>query len=165
VFARPGLWFLLVLGAVAVVLWLKFPRKAMPPAPTAIPVQPVAAPAPAPVAAPDAPPPKHVPARRARPRPSSGSPGNAAIIAVIRNNQTGVRMCYERALKRNPRLIARMDVQVSVSSAGVPERVSLAGLADGALGECIRNVIKTWQFPRHPGEYETEFPLRLEQGY
>jgi hypothetical protein len=164
--ARPGLWFLLVLGVIAYVLWQRFPRKATPPERATVSAPaPVAAPAPQPVAAPESRPPARSISRRPRPRPSGGSPDNAAIVAVIRNNQTGVRMCYERALKRNPRLAVRLEVQVSVSSAGVPERVSLGGLSEGALGECIRNVIKTWPFPRHPGPYETEFPLRLEQGY
>jgi hypothetical protein len=151
--ARPAFWLLLLaLGLLAGALWLLYPRKAPPPiaAPTAAP-PPAARPAPR-------------PARRPRARRSGGSPGDADIVAVIRRNQTGVRMCYERALKRDPRLSVRLDVRVNVSAAGVVERVSLDGLPDGVpLSNCIRNVIKTWQFPGAPAAYDTAFPLRLEK--
>jgi hypothetical protein len=159
--SRPGFWFVLVLGGLVFGLWQLFPRKAPQPGrattaelPPAAPSQPrpVATPAPRPIA------------HRPRPRPRGGSPDDAAIVAVIRNNQTGVRMCYERALRSNPRLSLRLDVRVNVSPDGVPERVSLDGLPGNAiLADCIRNVIKTWPFPRQTAAYETEFPLRLQQ--
>jgi hypothetical protein len=154
--SRSGLWLLLLvlaLGALAVAVFL---RKKTPPAEkqaTATESEPVAAPT------------KRPKPRRARPPRASGSPADAAIVDVIRRNQTGVRMCYERALKRDHGLSLRVDVRVNVSSAGVVDRVSLDGLQDGVpLANCIRNVIRTWRFPAASAAYETAFPLHLQQG-
>ena len=154
--SRSGFWLLLLvlaLGALAVAVFL---RKKTPPAEkqaTATESEPVAAPT------------KRPKPRRARPPRASGSPADAAIVDVIRRNQTGVRMCYERALKRDHGLSLRVDVRVNVSSAGVVDRVSLDGLQDGVpLANCIRNVIRTWRFPAASAAYETAFPLHLQQG-
>jgi hypothetical protein len=154
--SRSGFWLVLLvlaLGALAVVMFLRT-RKTPPPEQqaTATEPQPVAAPA------------KRPKPRRARPPRASGSPADAAIVDVIRRNQTGVRMCYERALKRDHGLSLRVDVRVNVSSAGVVDRVSLDGLQDGVpLANCISNVIRTWRFPAASAAYETAFPLRLQQ--
>jgi hypothetical protein len=155
---RPGFWLLLlVLAALAYGVKVLVLDKRPPPPPP-----PVTTADPAPVAAPE----KRPPVRRARPRRTASASGdaNAEIVDVIRRNQTGVRMCYERALKRDPRLSLQIEVRVNVSAAGVVDRVSLDGLPEGApLSNCIRNTIKTWQFPRGPAAYETAFPLRLQQ--
>jgi hypothetical protein len=152
--ARPAFWLVLLvlgLGAVGVVMFLRQRDKTPPPV-TAEPV----------VAAPAQPPP---PVRRPRPRRGGGGPSiDAEIVATIRRNQSGVRICYERALKRDARLRLRLDVQVSVRSTGAVEHVSIDGPADPPeLTACIRNVIKTWQFPSAPEAYRSAFPLRLQQ--
>lgn len=107
------------------------------------------------------------PARRRRARRAGGASAgggsiDAQIVATIRNNQTGVRMCYERALKRDDGLALRVDVNVRIRSTGAVEQVSIDGPAAPALATCIRNVVMTWQFPRAPEAYETDFPLRLQ---
>ena len=156
--ARPGFWLLLVvLGGLAYGFW-RWDRSKPPPAdqPTTVEAQPVTAPPPRPKV------------RRPRPpRGGGGSANDAAIVDVIRKNQTGVRMCYERALKRDPRLsLLRLDVRLNVSAAGLVDRVSLAGLQDSALlSNCIRNTIRTWKFPPATARYETAFPLHLHQGH
>lgn len=151
---RPAFWLLLlVLGALGYGLHTWKKHKPQPE-----PAQ-VAAPEPQPVAAP----PQRPKVRRPRPARASGSPADAAIVAVIRKNQTGVRMCYERALKRDPSLSLQLDVRVNISAAGVVDRVSLDGLAEGPLYNCIRNTIRTWHFPPASAGYETAFPLRLQQ--
>jgi hypothetical protein len=71
-------------------------------------------------------------------------------------------MCYERALKRNSGLDLRLDVHVRVRSTGAVEQVSIDGPADPALTSCIRNVVKTWQFPRAPEAYRSTLPVRLQ---
>jgi hypothetical protein len=102
------------------------------------------------------------PARRRRARRASGGSIDAQIVATIRNNQTGVRMCYERALKRDDGLALRIDVSVRIRSTGAVDQVSIEGPAAPALATCVRNVVKTWQFPQAPEAYETAFPLRLQ---
>ena len=102
--------------------------------------------------------------RRATPCPAPGGASaeggsiDAQIVATIRNNQTGVRMCYERALKRDDGLALRVDVNVRIRSTGAVEQVSIDGPAAPALATCIRNVVMTWQFPQGP---EAMRPLSL----
>ena len=102
--------------------------------------------------------------RRPHTRPESAAL-NRDIFATVRDNQSGVRICYERALKRDHGLAARLEVQVSVLPTGAVERVAVGG-ASGApeLTSCIRGVVKGWKFPHAPQAYSTAFPLRLQQG-
>jgi hypothetical protein len=104
------------------------------------------------------------PSRRPRTRPGR-APLNRDIFATVRENQSGVRSCYERALKRDHRLAARLEVQVSVLPTGAVERVAMGGASGAAeLTSCIRRIIKGWKFPQAPQAYSTAFPLRLQQG-
>jgi hypothetical protein len=123
-------------------------------------------PGPAVVPAPAAPA-REMPSHRSR-RPHTrpeGSPLNRDIFATVRENQSGVRSCYERALKRDHRLAARLEVQVSVLPTGAVERVAVGGPSGRPeLTACIRGVIKGWRFPPAPQAYSTAFPLRLQQG-
>jgi hypothetical protein len=158
--ARPGFWLLLVmLGGLAYGIWRWHGIKP-PPAeqPITAEAQPVTAPPPRPKV------------RRPHP-PRAGSDlvtetrGND-VASVIRKNQTGVRMCYERALRNEPRLsVRRLDVRLNVSPAGLVDQVSLAELPDAApLSTCIRNIIRTWKFSPAPAAYETAFSLHLQPG-
>jgi hypothetical protein len=161
--ARPGFWLLLVmLGGVGYGLW-KWNGIKSPPV-----VQPTAAEA-QPVAAPSPPRPK---VHRARPPRAGGGvaadPGikQVSIAEVIRRNQTGVRMCYERALKRESQLsVLRLDVRLNVSAVGVVDKVALSDLPGSAqLSNCIRNTIQTWKFSPATAGYETTFSLHLHPG-
>jgi hypothetical protein len=153
--ARPKFWLvLLALALLAFAGVVVIGRRSEKPTPSPVVTsEPVVAPAASP------------PVRRARPRPrrSAGPSIDAEIVATIRRNQAGVRICYERALKRNDGLTLRLDVQVGVRPTGVVEQVSFDGPAGApGLTSCIRNVIKTWQFPRAPEAYQSSFPLRLQ---
>ncbi|HEY0714037.1 MAG TPA: AgmX/PglI C-terminal domain-containing protein, partial [Polyangia bacterium] len=159
---RPGFWLLLLLlGGVAYGLWRW--KRVSPPAAEEVATaeaEPVATNSP------------RSTVRRQRPRRSSAPANNTAAspapandaAVVIRKNQSGVRMCYERALKRDARLShLRLDVRLNVTAAGVVDRVSLAGLPDGTmLSNCIQNTIRTWKFSPVAGGYETTFSLHLQ---
>jgi hypothetical protein len=156
--ARPALWLLLLGGALVVVAAVVFTRRADEASPvTAAPAAVPATPAEAAEA---------TPIRRARPRARrvGQQPLDAEIVATIRRNESGVRICYERALKRDAGLTPRLEVQVSVTPAGAVEHVSIDGPPrTRELTGCIRNVVMTWQFPRAPEAYRSTFPLRLQR--
>jgi hypothetical protein len=160
--ARPAFWLLLVaLAGLAYGVW-RWERIKSPPAErtTTAAAPPVTAPAPP------------VKVRRVRPPRAAAVPAkdpdikSVAIVDVIRKNQPGVRMCYERALKREPLLsVRRLDVRLNVSAAGVVDRVSFGDLPDEAvLSNCIRNTIRTWKFSPATAAYETTFSLHLQPG-
>jgi hypothetical protein len=161
--ARPGFWLLLAMLGALGYGFSKWDRsKPAPPVdqPTTAKAEPVTAP------------PSRPKVRRPRlPRAGSGSAPDpaikdVAIVDVIRKNQTGVRMCYERALKREPNLsLLRVDVRLNINPAGVVDRVSLGDLPESALlSNCIRNTIRTWKFSPATAGYETAFSLHLHPG-
>jgi hypothetical protein len=165
--ARPGFWLILVLLALAgygIKVFLSR-QGAEPTPPASPPAEAAAAPAEQPVTA---------PARRKRavrsrpkapPQPSGqGQANNGEILATIRRNQGGVKACYERALKRDPNIASRLDVQVRIQATGAVENVDLGGsIGETELGACIRNNIKNWRFPEAREGYGAQFPLILVQ--
>lgn len=165
--ARPGFWVILVLLALAgygIKLFLSR-KPAEPSSPVSPPAETAAAPAEQPATAPV----RRKRAIRSRPKapaqPSGqGQANNGEILATIRRNQGGVKACYERALKRDPNITSRLDVQVRVQATGAVENVELGGsIGETELGGCIRNNIKNWRFPEAREGYGAQFPLILVQ--
>jgi predicted Zn finger-like uncharacterized protein len=91
-----------------------------------------------------------------------------AIADVIRRkeNQAGLKTCYERALKRDGRLRAgRLDITVSIGPMGSVQKVQVNGSADFMIIEgCLKEAIRHWRFPSNSEEYATSFPLILQGG-
>jgi len=109
--------------------------------------------------------------RPSRPGPSGGEGrgiSQTQISEVVRNkeNQSGLRTCYERALKRDGRLrTGRLDITVSIGESGTVQRVQVHGPADFMIIEdCIKSAIRHWRFPANAEEYATSFPLILQGG-
>jgi hypothetical protein len=119
----------------------------------------------------------HVTERRVpvqMPSQSRGSPtagkevSQAQIGAVVRSkdNQAGLKTCYERALRRDGRLrTARLDITVSIGEGGTVQRVQVHGPTDFLIiDSCLKNAIRHWRFPANAEEYATSFPLILQGG-
>jgi predicted Zn finger-like uncharacterized protein len=108
-------------------------------------------------------------ARRGRSGSSGGGAiSQAQISEVVRNrdNQSGIKTCYERALKHDGRLrTGRLDITVSIGESGTVQSVQVHGSADFMQIEgCIKNAIRHWRFPSNGEEYATSFPLILQGG-
>jgi predicted Zn finger-like uncharacterized protein len=119
---------------------------------------------PAPVVTPDQ-------SRRSRSGPSGGAVREVTQSQLHefvkgRENQAGIRMCYERALKRDSRLrTGRLDITVSVGATGVVQNVQVHGPSDFLIMEdCVRNTIRHWHFPPNVEEYATSFPFIMQGG-
>jgi outer membrane biosynthesis protein TonB len=98
------------------------------------------------------------------PRPVS----QAQISEVVRKkeNQAGLKTCYERALKRDGRLrTGRLDITVSIGAMGTVQRVQVNGAADFmVIDKCLKEAIRHWRFPASSEEYATSVPLILQGG-
>ena len=83
-----------------------------------------------------------------------------------KENQAGIRTCYERALKRDSRLrTGRLDITVSVGASGVVQNVQVHGPSDFLIiQDCIKNAIRHWHFPANVEEYATSFPFIMQGG-
>lgn len=108
-------------------------------------------------------------------RPPSGPSGGAGraiseaqISEVVRSreNQAGIKTCFERAAKRDGRLrTGRLDITVSIGESGVVQHVQVHGSSDFLIiDSCIKTVIRHWRFPANVEEYATSFPLILQGG-
>ncbi len=76
-----------------------------------------------------------------------------AIAAVINRHLSEVRFCYEQGLQQKPKLSGRLSMDFLIGPSGV---VSSAKVANSSLNHarvegCIRDRLKTWNFPRPVG--------------
>lgn len=88
------------------------------------------------------------------------------ISAVVRdkNNQAGLKLCYERALKLGGQVHSgRVDVTVSIGASGVVKNVQVRAPVELSMVEgCIKNAVRRWAFPNSVEEYGTSFPVILQ---
>lgn len=106
--------------------------------------------------------------KRASASPQARAISQSQISDVIRKkeNQAGLKTCYERALKRDGRLrTGRLDITVSIGPMGTVQRVQVHGSADFmVIDKCLKGAIRHWRFPANSEEYATSFPLILQGG-
>ena len=75
------------------------------------------------------------------------------IAAVINKHLSEVRYCYEQGLQNKPHLAGRVAIKFLIGAKGL---VTLAQVDNSSLGHekvegCIRDRLKTWNFPRPEG--------------
>ena len=76
----------------------------------------------------------------------------SAVRAVVTQQQSAVRACYERALKRNNFLQGNVTVSLRVQPDGSVEGVRVGGsLGDSEVFSCVRRLATGWQLPRPRG--------------
>lgn len=88
-----------------------------------------------------------------------------AIAKVVRRRRGAVKNCYEKQLKRNPKLSGKVKVQFTILESGrVREaRVVQDSIGDPAVGKCIVRNVKRWRFPRPDGGSVTvAFPFLFQ---
>ncbi len=97
---------------------------------------------------------------------AGGGISESMISAVVRkkDNQQAIKICYERALKRDERLKSgRIDVTASVGMSGMVKAVQLSAPPEFSTVEgCIKMSVKRWAFPANSEEYSINFPLILQ---
>jgi predicted Zn finger-like uncharacterized protein len=103
---------------------------------------------------------------RASPSAQGGGdgPSEAMINSVVKKNQTTIKSCYERALKRDDRLRSgRIDVTADLGPSGTVKAVAVTAPPEFVTVEaCIKTAVRRWAFPVAPHEYRVEFPLILQ---
>ncbi len=102
----------------------------------------------------------------ASPQPRVISQSQISEVIRKKENQAGLKTCYERALKRDGRLrTGRLDITVSIGPMGTVQRVQVHGSADFmVIDKCLKGAIRHWRFPANSEEYATSFPLILQGG-
>lgn len=73
----------------------------------------------------------------------------SAVAAVLRRGMRGLKGCYQRALKRNPKLQGKIAVILTINATGKVIRVEIDKdtVGDSAVNSCIKSYAKRWRFP------------------
>ena len=76
-----------------------------------------------------------------------------SISKVVGRRKGAVKSCYEKQLKRNPKLAGKVKVQFTILESGRvgSTRVMEDTTGDPAVGKCIANAMKRWRFPKPDG--------------
>tara|TARA_B110000467_G_C18129313_1_gene372388 strand:- start:153 stop:665 length:513 start_codon:yes stop_codon:yes gene_type:complete len=71
------------------------------------------------------------------------------IQDALSNSQDMVRGCYERQLKRQPKLAGQMSVQFTISAMGNVVKVSIVddSMKSRRLNRCVTRNVSKWTFP------------------
>ena len=103
------------------------------------------------------------PAAAPRPRMEGNIPPEK-LSAVIGKNSSGLRACYDKALKHNPNIqtITSVNLRFSVKNTGVAYGVSLHPNPDAELSSCVAGAVAKWKFPAFEGDdVAVEAPVSL----
>ena len=72
----------------------------------------------------------------------------AAISKVVKSKFGQLKYCYEKALKSNPSLSGRLEIEFNIRNKNVTSIVALANsTGDKEFTDCVVKKIRRWKFP------------------
>lgn len=88
------------------------------------------------------------------------------VAATIKNRYAaGVKQCYQRGLKGNPKLSGKVEVTFTVGPAGNVTKVSISEGVDPGVDQCVATQARGWRFDKpEGGSAEFVFPFILRAG-
>ncbi|MDX2023859.1 MAG: AgmX/PglI C-terminal domain-containing protein [Deltaproteobacteria bacterium] len=84
------------------------------------------------------------------------------VAKEVKRRLGAVKVCYERALKRNPALSGKIVVVWTITPEGTVTGIDVENdsLGDPEVAQCIKKNISGWRFPRPAGgSVEVSFPF------
>jgi hypothetical protein len=86
----------------------------------------------------------------------------STLNAVVEKNKVDMKICYQRALKRESTLRIKVVAKLRIAEGKASDVVfGDAQLHKEEIGVCLSNAIKSWDFPVASKEYAFEFPVVL----
>ncbi|MBU1899370.1 AgmX/PglI C-terminal domain-containing protein [Myxococcota bacterium] len=83
----------------------------------------------------------------------TGSLDSAKIAGVVRRRQGSIKSCYEKQLKKNPKLEGKVKIQFTIEESGrvgeVKTMINTTG--DPVVASCIEEKIQRFRFPKPSG--------------
>ncbi len=72
-----------------------------------------------------------------------------SLMAVVERYKSGIKFCYDNALKKGPQLQGKITLQMDIEADGSVRGlvVQQDGVGDGAMQRCICTQIGSWRFP------------------
>ena len=72
----------------------------------------------------------------------------AAISKVVRSKFGQLKYCYEKALKSNPNLSGRLEIEFNIRNKNVTSAAVFSNTTgDGGFADCVTKKIRRWKFP------------------
>lgn len=88
------------------------------------------------------------------------------VEAVIQENLSQIRYCYNKALRTNPNLQGKVTSAFTIGADGTVKtsRVAASTLASAEVEDCIKGRVASWRFPqpRGGGEVAVNYPFLLK---
>lgn len=82
----------------------------------------------------------------------AGVINKAGVSAVFRSRAGALQSCYERELKKNPKLGGKLVVRFVIGQAGRVTSVSIGGsVGSSAVNGCVASRVRGWKFPKPEG--------------
>jgi hypothetical protein len=89
------------------------------------------------------------------------------VEAVIQENLSQIRYCYNKALRTNPNLSGKVTTSFVIGGDGSVKtsRVPASTMASQEVEDCIKGRIASWKFPqpRGGGDVSVNYPFLLKQ--
>lgn len=103
---------------------------------------------------------------RMEPPVVDGAADPALLAKEVRSRLSALRACYERALKRDPRLAGKLVLRFTVTPAGTVTGAEIDEdtLRDEELRACLLASVRRWRCPAPPGPVEVSFPFVFQTG-
>jgi TonB family protein len=82
-----------------------------------------------------------------------GTMNTDAVARTIRLGMPAITACYQRALKRNPKLTGKVVIRLSINTMGAVTRVAIDSdsIGDPQVTSCIQGYAQRWRFPPPEG--------------
>lgn len=84
---------------------------------------------------------------------ASGSLDSGAIASVVKSKISGIKYCYEKELKNNPKLAGKVIVNFTIGETGevTAYKVESSTINNGEVEQCILRMVRRWKFPPPSG--------------
>ena len=86
----------------------------------------------------------------------------SVVSRQVRARMSAIRLCYERALKRNPSLGGKLVLFWTITQAGTVSGIEVEQdtLRDSQVTSCIKGLVARWRFPKpSAGSVDVAYPF------
>jgi TonB family protein len=86
------------------------------------------------------------------------------VRRVVRRHLADVEGCYEKGLKREPKLAGSLKVKFTVATGGRASSASVVSstLGDSRMEKCVVDAVKSWEYPQNMCGCETAITITFE---
>jgi TonB family protein len=86
------------------------------------------------------------------------------VVKEVRTRLGAVKACYERALRRSPKLSGKVKVHWTITTQGTVADVEMDedSVGDSEVSSCLKVVVRRWRFVASDGPVDVVYPFVFE---